>query len=191
VTRIGNICGVLALAGLALAAAARQDVQNARTAVQAQYERLAEAIRQNNVDAILAIDAPGYTSVNPNGSTMDYVAMERYTRQLSGAVVSVIYIRNIIRRFTASGNTAVADVCQEFSRIQRIGDGKPHRVDTSALQRETWTHLFDGWRRIRVENVHGTRWFVDGVRVDSSKPYQYGMPPFVPKVDPPTGCGIR
>jgi len=86
---------------------------------------------------------------------------------------------------------ADADVCQEFSRIQRFADGRPRRVDTSALQEETWVRTAGAWKRQHVENVRGTRWFVDGVRVDPTKPYTPGMPAYVPDVDPPTGCGLR
>jgi hypothetical protein len=165
--------------------------QDARIAIEAQYERLADAIRRNDVPGILAVQARAYSSINPTGSTFDYAAMERYTRRLAAAVDSVIHIRNVIRTFEQHGDTAVADVCQEFSRIQRLGDGRPHRVDTSALQRETWVRLADSWTRLHVEDVRGTRWFVDGVRVDPSRPYTPGMPAYVPAVDPPTGCGLR
>jgi len=89
------------------------------------------------------------------------------------------------------GDTAVADVCQEFSRLQRLGDDRSHRIDTSVLQRETWVYLADGWKRLNVTNEHGMRWFVDGVRVDPSKPYTPGMAAYVPDPDPPTGCGLR
>jgi hypothetical protein len=117
--------------------------------------------------------------------------MERYTRRLAAAVDSVIHIGNVIRSFEERGDTSVADVCQEFSRLQRLGDGRRHRIDTSVLQRETWVHLADGWKRLNVTNEHGMRWFVDAVRVDPSKPYAPGMPAYAPEPDPPTGCGLR
>ncbi len=129
--------------------------------------------------------------MNPSGVTFDYAAMERYTQRLTAAVDSVIHIKNTIRKFQEHDNIAVADVCQQFSRIQRIGDGPPHRVDTSALQRESWIVVKGQWKRFRVEDVHGTRWFIDGVRVDPSQRYNSGMPAYVPSVDPPTGCGLR
>jgi hypothetical protein len=165
--------------------------QASRTAIESQYQQLAEAIRRNNVDGILALQAPDFSSRNPNGNTFDFAAMERYTRRLAAAVDSVIHIRNVIRSFEERGDTSVADVCQEFSRLQRLGDGRRHRIDTSVLQRETWVHLADGWKRLNVTNEHGMRWFVDGVRVDPSRPYVPGMPAYVPEPDPPTGCGLR
>lgn len=165
--------------------------RDARGAVEARYAALAEAIRQNNVEKIPSFQAPNFSSSNPNGKTFDYAAMESYTRRLSSAIDSVVHIQNVIRSFELHGDKAVAEVCQEFSRMQRIGDGQPHRVDTSALQRETWVRRDGQWRRQRVEDVHGMRWFVDGVRVDPSKPYTHGMPAYEPESDPPTGCGLR
>jgi len=103
-------------------------------------------------------------------------------------VDSVIYVHNTIRDFATHGDTVVVNVCQEFSRIQRI-DGRPRRVDTSALQRERWVRVGTEWRREHVDDVHGTRWFVDGVRVDAVRPNSSGTRPYAPTPDPPTGCG--
>ena len=165
--------------------------QDSRTSIESQYQQLAEAIRRNDVEGILALQAPDFSSRNPNGNVFDFAAMERYTRRLAAAVDSVIHIRNVIRSFEERGDTSVADVCQEFSRLQRLGDDRRHRIDTSVLQRETWVHLADGWKRLNVTNEHGMRWFVDGVRVDPSRPYVPGMPAYLPEPDPPTRCGLR
>jgi hypothetical protein len=181
----------ISLGGMLAATPKLLPAQESRTAIEAQYQRLAEAIRRKDVERILALQAPDFSSKNPEAGTFDFAAMERYTRRLTAAVDSVIHIRNVIRTFEERGDTSVADVCQEFSRIQRSGDGQPHRVDTSVLQRETWVHLPDAWKRLQVTNVHGMRWFVDGIRVDPSRPYTPGMPAYVPELDPPTGCGLR
>jgi ketosteroid isomerase-like protein len=183
-------CLAMSLAGMVTATPTLLPAQDSRTAIEAQYQRLAEAIRRNDVEGILALQAPDFSSRNPNG-TFDFAAMERYTRRLAAAVDSVIHIRNVVRSFEERGDTSVADVCQEFSRIQRLGDGRRHRIDTSVLQRESWVHLADGWKRLSVTNEHGMRWFVDGVRVDPSKPYTPGMAAYAPERDPPTGCGLR
>jgi hypothetical protein len=187
--RLPHLRLVMCLGGMLAATPTLLPAQDARTAIEAQYRRLAEAIRRNDVDGILAIQAPDFSSSNPNGSTFDFAAMERYTRRLSAAVDSVIHIRNVIRIFEERADTAVADVCQEFSRLQRLGDERRHRIDTSVLQRETWVHRADGWKRRNVTDEHGMRW--DSVRVDPSKPYAPGAPAYAPDPDPPTGCGLR
>jgi hypothetical protein len=142
---------------------------------------------RNDLAAIMAVQAPTFSSVNPNGEVMDYQAMASRTRLMVSLIDSVIYAHNTIRDFASTGDTAVVNVCQEFSRIQRV-DGRPRRVDTSALQRERWVRLGAEWKRDRVDDVHGTRWFVDGVRVGSLRPNSTGTPD-TPDPDPPTGCG--
>ena len=188
--RLPHVRSAMPLRLLAAATTSLLPAQDARTAIEAQYQRLEAAIRRKDVEGILALQAPDFSSNNPTG-TWDYATMERYTRRLTSTVDSVIHTRNVIRSFEERGDTAVADVCQEFSRLQRLGDGRRHRIDTSVLQRESWVHLADGWKRFNVTNEHGMRWFVDGVRVDPSKPYTPGAAAYVPEPDPPTGCGLR
>ena len=188
--RLPHVRSAMTLFGMAAATTSLLPAQDARTAIEAQYQRLEAAIRRKDVEGILALQAPDFSSNNPTG-TWDYATMERYTRRLTSTVDSVIHTRNVIRSFEERGDTAVADVCQEFSRLQRLGDGRRHRIDTSVLQRESWVHLADGWKRFNVTNEHGMRWFVDGVRVDPSKPYTPGAAAYVPELDPPTGCGLR
>jgi hypothetical protein len=189
--RLRHLLLAMSLGGMLATTPELALAQDSRTAIESQYQQLAEAIRQNDVEGILALQAPDFSSSNPSGNIFDFAAMERYTRRLTAAVDSVIHIRNAIRSFEERGDTSVADVCQEFSRLQQLGDGRRHRIDTSVLQRETWVHLADGWKRLNVTNEHGMRWFVDGVRVDPSRPYVPGMPAYVPELDPPTGCGLR
>ena len=143
---------------------------------------------RNDLNAILAVQAPTFTSLNPNGETMNYQAMEARTRLLSSLVDSVIYAHNTIRDFAVRGDTAVVNVCQEFSRVQRV-DGRPRRIDTSVLQRERWVRAGTEWKRERVDDVHGMRWFVDGVRVNALRPNSADTTPYAPNPDPPTGCG--
>jgi hypothetical protein len=125
---------------------------------------------------------------------MDYAAVLEYSRRLVATVDTVYHTQNRIRTLDVRGaaqDTVVVDVCQEFSRQQRLRDEVPRRVDTSALQTETWIRRPVGWRRLRVENVHGTRWFVAGKRVDATQPYDPEAPPYAPVDDQPTGCGLR
>jgi hypothetical protein len=182
------LCASLGLWIFALSGPARALCQSERASIERQYRRLDSAVARNDVTAILAFQSPAFTSINPNGAVFEYQAMEARTRLLSSLVDSVIYVRNTIRDFAGHGDTVVVTVCQEFSRIQRI-DGRPRRVDTSVLRRERWAPVGTEWKRERVDDVHGTRWFVDGVRVDAVRPYSSGAPPYAPNPDPPTGCG--
>ena len=163
--------------------------QSPRKAVEARYEQLADAIRRKDVDAILAFKSKNFSSDNVNSVKFDYAAMEQYTRRMTTAIDSVIHVRNIIRSFEQHGDTAIANVCQEFSRIQLVADA-PRRVDTSVLQRELWVQEDSVWKLVHVDDEHGMRWFVDGKRVDPTRPNIAG-PAYSPVDDPPTGCGLR
>ena len=114
--RLRYLSLALSLGGMLAATPKLVLAQDSRTAIESQYKQLAEAIGRNDVEGILALQAPEFSSRNPNGSAFDFAAMERYTRRLAAAVDSVIHIRNVIRSFDERGDTSVADVCQEFSR---------------------------------------------------------------------------
>ena len=165
--------------------------QSPRAAIEQQYERMAQAIYRKDIAAILALTDSSFTSKNPGGIEFDYNSFVAYQRRFAETVDTVLYTHNTIRSFRASGDTAVADVCQEFRRLQRLRDSTLHRVETSALQEETWIRRVPGgaWRRSHVENVRGMRWFIDGVRINPNAPFAPGAPPFQPDPDPPTGCG--
>ena len=172
-----------------------QRADAARAGVIAQYDSLAVAIRRRDLAGIMAIQDSAFTSIGVRGEFSDYQAAREYSRRLVTTFDTVYHVQNKIRRFELRGadaDTAVVDVCQELSRLQRIGGNEPRRVDTSALQTETGVQRQPGaWRRVRVENVHGTRWFVDGKRVDATRPYDPAAPPYEPVGEAPTGCGLR
>lgn len=173
---------------------APDETETIRAAIVAQYDHLAGALRRLDLQGIMAVQDSAFTSVGTRGETADYEAALEYSRRLVTTFDTIYHVNNRIRTLEVRGaarDTVVVDVCQELSRQQRLGDGVPRRVDTSALQTETWIRRPAGWRRLRVENVRGTRWFVAGKRVDATQPYDPQAPPYVPANDPPTGCGLR
>ena len=170
------------------------DEEAIRAAIVTKYDELAAAIRRLDLEGIMAVQDSAFTSVGPRGETMDYAASLDYSQRLVTTFDTVYHVDNRIRTFEVRGaarDTVVVDVCQELSRQQRLGGDVPRRVDTSALQTETWIRRPAGWRRFRVENVRGTRWFVAGKRVDATQPYDPEAPPYTPVDDLPTGCGLR
>jgi len=175
------------------AAGAQESDADIRRAIEAQYARIPVAMARRDVDALVSMQDSAYRAVNPAiRQAFGFAEMAEYMRRQLASIDSLILQRNTIRAFTVRGvarDTAIADVCQEFSRMQRVGDAGSRRVDTSVLQRETWVRRPAGWRRLEVSDVHGVRWFVDGVRVEPGRPYTAGMPAYRPDPDPPTGCG--
>ena len=49
--------------------------------------------------------------------------------------------------------------------------GKIREVKTTVLQTETWIFTNKQWKLKLVDNVHDQKRFIDGKRVDPTKPY--------------------
>ena len=90
-------------------------------------------------------------------------------------------IRVTIQTLAVSENKliAVAEVFQEATRYRELA-GQRRKVDTSVLQRETWARTAEGWKLKVVDNVRDQKRFVDGKRVDPTKPYSPDDPPYDP-----------
>ena len=93
-----------------------------------------------------------------------------YSRAGFQQVESNINLSNTIESLDVHGDEAVAVVHQRWSRMQ-MKAGKLRRVDTEAIQTETWVNTKDGWRLRHIGNVKPGAWYVDGKRIDPSKPY--------------------
>jgi hypothetical protein len=107
--------------------------------------------------------------------------MEQYTRQFLESNQPPYNIRFTVQKLAVSENKliAVAEVLQEATRYRELA-GKRRKVETSVVQRETWAETPDGWKLKSVDNVRDQRRFVDGKRVDPTKPYNPDDPPYDP-----------
>jgi hypothetical protein len=88
-------------------------------------------------------------------------------------------ITNTIVRLTACDGHATATVLQQWYRTQTM-QGKERRVETNAVQDESWTLTPNGWRRGNISNVHNGLAFVDGKRVNTNVPYDPDAAPYDP-----------
>jgi ketosteroid isomerase-like protein len=170
------------VAGLLLPGPAQaQDDADVQKEIEAQYRKLAEANEKEDIAAILALRTPDFHSIGPDGRVVDCKSMEQYSRQFLEMNQPPYNIRVTIQKLAVSENKliAVADVFQEASRY-RDYDGVRRKVDTSVLQRETWSKTADGWKLKSVDNVHDQKRVVDGKRVDPTKPYDPNAPPYNP-----------
>ena len=157
-----------------------QDDAEIRRELDAQYRKLAEAHGRKDLKAIAALKTADFHAIFPDGRVGDVKTMEQYTRQFLETNQPPFDIRNTIRKLTVSENRliAVAEVFQEVSRTRELV-GKVRKVDTSVVQRETWSKTTDGWKLKCVDNVRDQKRFVDGKRVDPAKPYDPDAPPYV------------
>lgn len=164
-----------------------QDDAAVQKELEAQYKKLAEAHDRRDLKAIVGLRRADFHTIGPDGRVNDSKSMEEYSKQFLETNRPPYDIRITIQKLTVSENKliAVAEVFQEATRYREL-DGRRRRVDTSVMQRETWARTTDGWRLKSVDNVHDQKRFVDGKRVDPTKPYDPDAPPYGPDRREPT-----
>lgn len=163
------------------AMAPAQDDGEARKELEAQYEKLAEAHYRKDLKAIAGLKTLDFHAIFPDGRVGDVRMMEQYTKQFIESNQPPFHISNTIQKITVSENRliAVVEVFQEVSRTRELA-GKVRKVDTSVIQRETWAKTAEGWKLKSVDNVRDQKRFVDGKRVDPTKPFDPNAAPYEP-----------
>jgi len=151
-----------------------------RRALEEQYAKIAEAQINKDIEAMRALRTPDFTVDTANGEKWDLETSLNYSRIGFQQVQSNISISNTIESLDVHGDEAVAVVHQQWSRMQ-MKRGKLRRVDTEAIQTETWVNTKDGWKLKHIGNIKPGAWYVDGKRIDPSKPYDPDAPPFKPE----------
>ncbi|HLE62822.1 MAG TPA: nuclear transport factor 2 family protein [Pyrinomonadaceae bacterium] len=148
-------------------------------AIDAQYARLAEAMRKKDVDALFALYTPDFHAVTPTGEVWTRERSLAYQRNGLAPVKETRHISNTILRLAVCGDRANATVLQAWYRTQLMA-GKLRRVETNAVQDEHWVRTPDGWKRGNIDEVKNGPAFVDGKRVNTNNPYD----PEAPEYDP-------
>lgn len=160
--------------------AVRDKSKPVRRALEEQYVKIAEAQRNEDIEALRLIRTPDFTAVLPNGQTWNLETYLNYARAGFAQVESNVSISNTIDTIDLHGDEAVAVVHQHWVRMQ-MKAGKMRRVDTSTIQTEAWMNTKDGWKLKRVSDVKPQAWYVDGKRIDPSKPYDPDAPEYKPE----------
>jgi hypothetical protein len=172
---------VLLACGAAGPGRAQETETTVRAALDARYTELARAHDRKDLAAIVAMKTSDFHAIFPDGNVGDARVMEEYSRRFLEANQPPYDIRVRILRLSVSPNQliAVAEVLQEASRFRELA-GKRRKVDTSVVQRETWSRIGNVWKLKSVDNVRDQKRFVDGKRVDPTIPYDPDAPPFNP-----------
>lgn len=157
----------------------RDNSQPVWKAIDAQYARLAEAIRKKDVDALFALYMPDFHAVTPLGEVWTRERSLAYQRNGLAQVKETAHISNTILRLAACGDEATATVLQVWHRTQMMG-GKLRRVETHAVQDEQWVRTPDGWKRGTIDEVKNGPAFVDGKRVNTNNPFDPEAPAYDP-----------
>ena len=148
-------------------------------AIDAQYAKLAEAMRKKDIDALFALYGPDFHAVTPTGEVWTRERSLAYQRNGLAQVKETRHISNTILRLAVCGDRATATVLQVWYRTQMMAD-KLRRVETNAVQDEHWVRTPDGWKRGNIDEVKNGPAFVDGKRVNTNNPYD----PEAPEYDP-------
>lgn len=158
-----------------------QDDPEVRKELETQYRRSAEAHDREDLKAIVGLKTEDFHAIFPDGRVGDSKTMEQYSKQFLERNHPPYNIRFTIQQLAVSENKliAVVEILQEAGRYQDVM-GKRRKVDTSVVQRETWAKTREGWKLKLVDNVRDQKRFVDGKRVDPTKPYNPDDPPYNP-----------
>jgi hypothetical protein len=156
-------------------------VDSVKKILNSRYEALAKAMDEKDLEKMLSFKTSDFHAIGPDGKVLDNITMKEYSRQFITTNIPPYNSKNTILNLRLSDNkiVAVVDVLQESSRKRELL-GKVRNVQTSVLQTETWTFTDKQWKLKLVDNVHDQKRFIDGKRVDPTKPYNPDDPPYDP-----------
>ena len=148
-------------------------------ALDAQFAKFAEAVRKKDLDAMFAPYAPDFQAKEPTGQVLNREQLFSYLRNGFAQVKETIHTSNTILRLTACEDEATATVLQQWYRMQMVA-GKLRRMETNVVQDTHWVKTPDGWKLRIVDEIRDGAAFLDGKRIDTTKP----LDPEAPAYDP-------
>lgn len=148
-------------------------------ALDAQFAKVAEAVRKKDLDALFAPYTPDFQAREPSGQVWNREQTFGYLRNGFAQVKETIHTSNTILRLAVCGDEATTTVLQQWYRMQMVA-GRLRRVETNAVQDLHWVKTPDGWKLGGIDEIKAGAAFLDGTRVDPTKP----LDPEVPAYDP-------
>jgi ketosteroid isomerase-like protein len=137
-----------------------------RRAIEEWYERNMKAFEAKDVAAIMALRTDDFHTITPDGKVNTRADMQARTENFLARIDHFLSQDNQIGTIEVEGNLASADITQKTIRMQRFADGTLHKVESGAIQRETWKKTGEGWKLYRVDNIR------DGAVLVDDKPYK-------------------
>jgi hypothetical protein len=147
---------------------------------------LAEAIENKDHAAFQALRTADFHTVDEQGRKQTAQQMSDRARAMLERIQPPIRVSSEIGTIDVHSNEAKATVRQYFSKMLDIG-GRLRRVETYATQEETWTKTSNGWLLNFVDGVRDGEYYVDGTRIDPSKPYDPDAASYNPNARPERG----
>jgi ketosteroid isomerase-like protein len=133
-----------------------------RAELERRYAENAAAFMRWDLQAIMALRAPDFHAVTPEGVTKDRAAMELYTQGLLNGIKKWNMVTLTIDSLRVVGDTAYVIMSQHLDRMALRPDQQVHHVETWATQREAWIRVRSQWLLWRVDQVRNQRRLVDG-----------------------------
>jgi ketosteroid isomerase-like protein len=143
------------------AAGPARDIE-VRAQLERRYAENADAFMHWDVRGVMALRAPDFHTISPDGQTNDRAAMERYTEGLLNGIKKWNALTVTIDSLRVVGDTAFAIVSQHLDRMALRTDQQVHHVETWATQREIWILSGTRWLLWRVDQIRNQRRVVDG-----------------------------
>jgi ketosteroid isomerase-like protein len=137
-------------------------LREVRAELENAYKENAAAFERSDVAAVMALRAPDFHTVTPDGAMQDRRAMERYITGFMNGVRKWNAQSVTIDSLEVRGDTAFAIVTQHLDRMALRPDNLVHHVETWVTQRETWIRSGSRWLMWRVDQLRNQRRLVDG-----------------------------
>jgi ketosteroid isomerase-like protein len=141
---------------------AARTIAGVRAELEKAYKENTAAFMRWDVAAVMALRAPDFHTVTPDGATQDRQAMEQYITGIMNGIKKWNRIDFTIDSLDVRGDTAFATISQHVDRMALRPDNLVHHVETWVTQRETWVRRDARWLMWRVDQLRNQRRLVDG-----------------------------
>ena len=138
--------------------------------VQNLYARYTDAVRKMDATAYMAFFTDDFSMRSPDGKVHDRAEMTKYQRINAQTTKKVNSYSAAIEAVTHPKDADFAViVLQKYDRDQAPLEhpDQPHRIQTSAIQREVWRRTVSGPRIYRIEEIMVGPVFIDGKLQDA------------------------
>ena len=150
------------LLSMSSAVAVQQDTAQTRIELEAWYKENTAAYERWDFQTIMALRAPDFHSITPDGKVNDRASMENYIQGILNGVKKWNKLSFTLDSVRVSGDTASAIVSQYIDRNALRPDNQVHHVETWVTQRETWIRSGGKWLMWRVDQLRNQMRMVDG-----------------------------
>ena len=138
------------------------DTARVRKELERRYEENVDGFLRHEIKAVLALRAPNFHAISPDGAVRDYAEMANYSEGIMNGVKKWNKLSQTIDSLRVVGDTAFAIVLQHADRMALRSDNNVHHVETWVTQRETWIRIGGKWLLWRVDQVGNQRRLIDG-----------------------------